>query len=95
VTHPATALWNELVKAVAIEVARIQNEQPRSPEGLIPVAKAAQQASRTTRTVKNWCKAGLLKDYRIRGNWYLGRAEWDEFLSRTGGRRRKSQLKVA
>jgi hypothetical protein len=94
-THPAAALWSELVKAVAAEVIRRQQEQPSSPSGLLAVSKAARQVGRTPRTVKNWIHARLLKGHLIRGNWYVDAREFAALLSKTDGRRRRSTLKVA
>src|SRR5687767_2107401 len=95
-THPMTVLVEQLVKAIAVEVVRLQDKQRRpSPSGLISAAEIGRRVGRSTRTIKNWLRAGVMKPHIVRGCWYARSEDFEKFLATTDGKRRRSMLKVA
>lgn len=92
-TQPAAALWNELIKAVAAEVIRLQSEHPE-PTGLMEVSTAAKQVGRHPKTVKQWMNAGLLRKHVIAKRVYVDRREFAALLTKPELRRRRS-LQIA
>lgn len=91
--HPLAVLVNELVKAVAAEVVRIQREEPAPQAGFVPVAEIARRVGRHHRTVKAWMRAGVLPRVIVRGRWYCPTLEFEKFLASYDGKRRSSSLK--
>ena len=73
---------------------RVQ-EPAASRSDLLKLSRAAKMVGRTTKTLKNWMRDGLIKPHRIKGCLYVNAQEFQALISKTDGKRRRSQLRVA
>lgn len=88
--HPLSALVEQLVKAVAVEVRRLEAAEPVLP-GLIDSVAIGKRVGRTSKTVKRWMRTGVIPGRYINGRWYCTTADFEKFLAK----RSRANLKIA